>query len=293
MNVYKSENAKRNIHTTYNQLLNLWGVNVKEIDITTTYGTTHVIQCGKMDNPPLVLFHGVGDDSALMWIYNAKELSKHFRIFAIDTLGGPGKSCPNKNYSKDFDQIKWLDEVFDNLGLDQFYIAGVSNGSFLTQYYGIMRPEKVVKMICMSGSISLEGNVSPLKTMLKVFLPEALFPTKKNVIKLIRKLTGDNSGVFIDNPIIIDHYSHLLKGFNNMAMANHKIRFFDEKQVNSIKDKIIFLCGESDPLGDVNSIKTKFDKYNIKYQFFTGVGHGINHEISEKINEIIIQYFKQ
>jgi pimeloyl-ACP methyl ester carboxylesterase len=291
MKVYKNEKAKAHIYNTYDQLLGLWGVMVNEMDIPSTYGTTHVIKCGKEDGPPLVLFHGVGDNSALMWIFNAKELAKHFQIYAIDTIGGPGKSCPGEKYTKDFDQIKWLDEVFDALKLDRAYVAGVSNGSYITQHYGIMRPERVIKMICMSGSVSAKGDASPLRTMIKVFLPEALFPTKKNVVELIKKLSGENSNVFTENPAIMEHYTYLLKGFNNMSMSYHKIKFFDDEQLNSIKDKILFLVGESDPMGDKDLIKAKLNKYNLIYRFFPGVGHGINHEISSEINKIILQYF--
>jgi len=99
MKVYKSEKAKKRIYDTYNQLLDMWGVDKEEQDISTTYGTTRVILCGNKSKPPLVLFHGVGDNSALMWLYNARELACHFRIYAIDTIGGPGKSVPNRNYN--------------------------------------------------------------------------------------------------------------------------------------------------------------------------------------------------
>lgn len=158
MKVYRSDKAKGNIYRTYDQLLTQWEVEVEEKDITTTYGTTHIILCGDKNKPPLVLFHGVGDNSALMWIFNAKELAKHFRIYAVDTIGGPGKSCPNSKYNKDFDTIKWLDEVFDSLELEQTYVAGVSNGSFMAHHYGIIRPDRVIKMICMSGSVSVRGS---------------------------------------------------------------------------------------------------------------------------------------
>lgn len=68
-----------------------------------------MIECGTEDSPALVLFHGVGDDSALMWIYNAPELGRHFHLYAIDTMGGPGKSVPNGNYNKEFDDVRWID----------------------------------------------------------------------------------------------------------------------------------------------------------------------------------------
>lgn len=246
--------------------------------------------CGEEASPPLVLFHGVGDDSALMWLYNAKELAKHFRVYAIDTMGGPGKSCPNENHTKNFDCIKWLDVVFEKLHLERFYIAGVSNGAYITQHYGIMRTDKVIKMICMAGSVYLD-NGSPLKRMFKVFLPEALFPTKKNLVKLIKKITGYNWQVFTNNSELMEHFTYLMRGFNLRAMTYHKMVYFNESQLNSICGKVLFLCGESDPLGDADIVRNSFDKYHLDYRFFPSVGHGINHEISEEINEIIIDYF--
>ena len=100
MKVYRSRKSGLAIRESYDRLLAFWSCETKERDVATAYGTTHVIECGKAESLPLVLFHGVGDDSALMWIYNAPELSKHFHLYAIDTLGGPGKSVPNENTTR-------------------------------------------------------------------------------------------------------------------------------------------------------------------------------------------------
>lgn len=288
MKVYKSEKAKLHILETYDKLLTLWGVETEERDVDTFYGTTHIIECGEKSNPLLVLFHGVGDDSALMWIYNAKELAKHFRIYAIDTMGGPGKSCPNANYNKSFDDIQWMNEVFDQLKLEKFHLAGVSNGSYMAQHYGIMHPNRTLNIICMSGAIADKSSKRPISRMLKVFLPEALFPTKKNAEKLIKKMTGTNYRAFTENPVMMEHFYWLLKGFNNMAMSYHKIDFFSEEQIGLLQGKSLFLRGESDPLGDVQTGKEKLERYHLDYKFFPNVGHAINQEIADEINEIII-----
>ena len=86
MKVHKSEKAKALIYDTNDRLLSRWNVEKEERDVPGTYGTTRVIICGDDCNPPLVLYHGVGDDSALMWLYNTEALSKHFRIYAVDTI---------------------------------------------------------------------------------------------------------------------------------------------------------------------------------------------------------------
>jgi len=292
MNVFKSETAKTRIINTYNQLLDMWDIDKIEKEITTTYGTTHVILCGNESHPPLILFHGVGDNSALMWIYNAKTLSRYFRLYAIDTIGGPGKSCPNKNYNKNFDDVRWIDEVLAELMLNKIYMAGVSNGAYLTQYYGIHRPERVIKMICMASTVPVKDSdkkPNPMKTMMKIFLPEALFPTKANTIKLLHKLCGKNITAFTENHIVIEHYQCLLKGFNNMAMRYHKIISFNDEQINSIREKTLYLVGEDDPFAKSGG-KDALLKNRMNVKFFPEVGHGINHEIAKEINLILIEY---
>jgi len=289
MKVFKSVTAKERILDTYNKLLGMWNVDKEERKISTNYGITHVIVSGKENNPPLVLFHGVGDNSALMWLYNAAFLSRYFRLYAIDTIGGPGKSSPNKNYNKYFDVAKWIDEVLSGLMLDKVYLAGVSNGAYLAQYYGVNRPERVMKIACLAGTIP-DKKFNPMKTMVKVFLPEALFPTKKNTIKLLCKLCGKNKAVFIENSIVLEHYQQLLKGFNNMAMRYHKVVVFDNEQVKTIREKTIYLVGEDDPFTNLGG-KNALLENKMEVKFFQEVGHGINHEIAEEINQILMEYF--
>jgi len=288
MKVYKSKIAEKNILRTYDLLLNQWEIEVEKRMISTCYGDTHVIVCGKEDGIPLVLFHGVGDDSALMWIYNAKQLGEHFRLYAIDTLGGPGKSKIGRKYNKEFDDVLWIDEILEKLQLTKVHLAGVSHGGYLVQIYTLMRPEKVEKGICLAAAVPVGKNGSPMKTMIKVFLPEALFPTKVNIEKLVRKLSGKNYEVFTRHSLIMEHYGWLLKGFNNMAMKHHKVRNFTIEEVNRIRSKLYYLVGNEDPFQKIGGKDALIEmKMNVK--FYDGVGHGINHEISAEINEAIIE----
>ena len=288
MKVYRTKKMQQEIIRTYNNLLAQWDVETEEMDINTEYGTTHIVACGKKENPPLILFHGVGDDSALMWIYNAKYLSQFFRIYAVDTIGGPGKSVPGEGYNKDFDDVLWIDGVLDKLLIEKAFFAGVSHGGYLVKYYSLYRPERVKKGISISGAISVGEKGSPMATMMKIFLPEALFPTKRNIQKLIEKLCGENTPVFTENKDIMEHYTYLLRGFNNMAMGYHNVRPFTEEEVDLIRDKIEFLVGLEDPfekLGGAEALR----KYHMKVTFYENAGHGLNHERADEINAKIVE----
>jgi len=289
MKLYRGNEAKKHIHETYDRLLDTWNVEVEPVDIPNRYGTTHVNVFGKEGATPVVLFHGVGDDSALMWIYNAAALAPHFRLYAIDTIGGPGKSVSNQQYDKNFEDEIWIDETLDGLGLGSVGIIGVSHGGFLAQCYAIKRPERVNKIACLASSVAAGTRGSPMKTMMKIFLPEALIPTKRNVARLLTKLSGKNSAAFTDNPLILEHFTYLLRGYNNMAMRYHKVTGFTDTQIMGIKDKALYAVGEADPFAILGG-KAALEKYNMNARFFADVGHGINHEIADEINALLIEY---
>jgi pimeloyl-ACP methyl ester carboxylesterase len=140
----------------------------------------------------------------------------------------------------------------------------------------------------MAGTVPI-GSGSPIKTMMKIFLPEALFPTMSNTIKLIKKLTGKNNAVFTDNIIVMEHYQWLLKGFNNMAMRFHKLEIFNNEQLDFIKHKTLYLAGEADPFMVLGG-KDALINHKMNVRFFPDVGHGINHEIAEEINKLVVEY---
>lgn len=284
MKAYKSKRAQCHILQTYHELLGLWKIGVTEQMVKTRYGDAHVIKCGCETGEPLVLFHGVGDDSALMWIYNAAALGKHFHLFAIDTIGGPGKSTFNKAYNKNFDDVLWIDDILDRLHLSKVSIAGVSNGGYLVQLYTLYRSERVDKAISLAASVPTEKTGSPLKTMMRIFFPEAFFPTKKNINRLIVKLSGKHPEVFTDNSVIMEHYRWLLRGFNPMSMAYHTVRGFSEEEISKLRDKVYYLVGRDDPFEKFGGAQTLIaEKMHVK--FYDGVGHGINHEIADIIND--------
>ena len=292
MKRYKNQKVEKQIVGSYNVLLSHWGIDVNEMEVEGRYGTTHVIEFGRKEKEPLMLFHGVGDDTALMWIYNAKVLGEYFHVYAVDTIGGPGKSVPGKGYNKEFDDVVWIDELLDALSLEQVYMAGVSNGGYLTQMYTIMRPERVKKGISMAATIPVSSNKGTMMTMMKIFLPEALFPTDKNVKKMIRKMTGSNAKAFYDNEAVFYHFKKLMTGFNRSAMLYHQVKSFGVKDMDAIRGKILYIAGKKDPFMNLGGADL-LQQYNMNTLWLEDAGHGINHEFPDAVNHAIISYFTE
>ncbi len=287
MRQYRSKKAAANIQRTYHELIKEWNTPTASQMIPTRYGDAHVITCGNSDGMPVLMFHGVGDDSALMWIYNAAALGKYFCLYAVDTIGGPGLSHMGPAYNKDFNDVLWIDDIINGLKLKQVAMIGVSHGGYMAQLYALERPACVIKVICISAAVPLGAGGNPLKSMMKIFLPEALLPTKSNVTKILRKLAPFYYHAFTGNQLIFEHFRWLMKGFNNMAMTCHMIRPFTVAEVDQIKSQVVYLAGREDPFmklgGEAAMLEAAID-----VTFYDRAGHGLNHELADEINQKII-----
>jgi pimeloyl-ACP methyl ester carboxylesterase len=296
MKVYKSEEGKRAIHASYERLVSAWGVPVEERDLPTSYGTTHVIFAGSAGSPPLILFHGVGDNSALMWLFNAQGLSRHFRMMAVDTMGGSGKSVPDERYGKGFQLPRWLGDVLDGLEVRTAYAAGVSYGCYLAQLLFTSYPERIRKFVGMAGFVAAEGYVGgklgTMWRMMKTMMPEALFPSRANAMRIMRRLAGSNADALLSNPEVTEHFWLLMRHYNNRAQFVHMRRNLGAAEVEAMRDKSLFLIGEEDPLASFPGALRAMKYFCMNVKYFPHTGHVINHALPEKINAEIIGFLK-
>ncbi|WP_244879165.1 MULTISPECIES: alpha/beta fold hydrolase [Paenibacillus] len=289
MERYKHPLGKQLIYDSYELLLDSWGTKYEERDVDTTYGLTHVITAGDPQSPPLLLFHGTADNSAMMWIYNVKVLSEKFYIIAVDAIGGSGKSEPNTHYYKSFNQVTWIDDLLSNLQIHAVNICGVSYGAYLAYHYTMKRPMNVDKAVCLAGRIP-SSQFEVITKMMAAFFPEALFPSERNCKKLLRKLSGTNFSTFEDNDVLMKHWYYLLKHFNNKSMMQHKIEINADTELSVLKDKVLFLIGQYDRLTNYPKAIKRLEDNKLNYKIINNAGHAINHEQADVINKEIIEF---
>ena len=88
--IYKTEAGRNAIMAFYDTILERWPVPYESMSIPTRHGRTYVIACGKQTAPPLILLHGSSSNSA-MWIGDAAEYCRNYRVYAIDLPGEPAR----------------------------------------------------------------------------------------------------------------------------------------------------------------------------------------------------------
>lgn len=288
---FKSLEGKQLIYESYDRLLELWGIDKEELDVETRYGKTHIIISGNRANPPLLLFHGSGDNSAMMWLPNIQELVKHFYVVAVDSLGGAGKSEPNESYLKNFDLALWVDEILDTFNIYKANIAGVSYGSFMSLAYTAKNPDRVSKIVCMAGYPAAKGikYYFLLLRSIKAFFPEILNPTEENAIKLLQKLSGPNFDASSLNKEMLKHWLYILK--YSRIKVQETTRFDNGNEAFSIfRDKAIFLIGDCDRVIYHPLVIKILNDNNLRYKIIKNVGHAFNYEQPELINREIINF---
>jgi pimeloyl-ACP methyl ester carboxylesterase len=289
ISAYKNREGMEEAIKSYNELLKLWGVEYTEEDVPTTFGTTHCILAGDRKKPPLILLHGVGDNSAVMWPFNIGELSGHYFCIAVDTLGGPGKSVPGEEFTKEkFTQRQWLNEVTAHFGLRSFDIAGVSNGGAMAFNYAVKEPEKVRKVVCLEGGMV----TNPMKAMLRtlgMLFPEILIPTRRNMFRIIRKMASPNNDFFDKHLQIADHIILLMNKHNRKAMFIHDTGKYDRDAAVKVRDKFCLIFGDC-RMEERKEFFDMLERDGYKYKIIKNAGHGVNHEQAEIVNREMISF---
>jgi pimeloyl-ACP methyl ester carboxylesterase len=177
---FKSDAGRARYLAAYDAALHEWPVAREELDLPTRHGATHVVACGAADLPPLVLLPSFAG-SATVWRLNAAELSRHFRVYAVDVIGQPGKSLAPRRLRNRRDYAEWLADLLDRLGVDRAHLVGCSFGGFIALNQASLTPERVDRVVLISPAGVFASQYWKLTYAVRIRAP---------LRKLIRRIRG-------------------------------------------------------------------------------------------------------
>jgi pimeloyl-ACP methyl ester carboxylesterase len=154
--MFQNEESRDRYMAAYDAVLAEWPVPFEALHLPTRLGTTHVIASGPAEAPPLILLHSFAG-TATVWRANVEGLARHFRTYAVDIMGQPGKSLANRRVRHRREFADWLTELLDALGVARAPIVGCSFGGFLALNQASLAPDRVERVVLISPAGTFVG----------------------------------------------------------------------------------------------------------------------------------------
>lgn len=260
--IYKTDEGKRLVLSFYESLLKQWHKPSKKHVIETTFGDTFIMESGRENAQPVFLLHG-SSSNAGMWTADVKELSRNYRVFAIDIIGECGKSAENRPSFNSNSYSGWLYEIINKLGLEKVLLVGYSLGGWIALDFAAKYPEKTIKLVLMAtaGIVQVKA-----KTVIWIIITSLLGSWGFNKLN---KIVYEN--LEIDNTTL--EFASMIK--HNYKPRTDVLPLFHDDFLQKINTPTLFIGGEKDCF--YNSEKTvsrlKKNLKNIQCLVLKNAGH--------------------
>lgn len=265
-NIYKTEKGRTAVLNAYNNMLSRWPVAYEQHFIITCLGHTFVLQSGEKQNPPVILLHGSGSNSA-MWMTTVKELCNSHCVYCIDIPGEPGKSAENQLSIANETYTDWLDDVLKGLNLPQAAFVGISLGGHLSAAYAIRYPQKVSQLVLINPS----GFGKQRASFMLKSLPLMLLGKQGRFI-IAHSLYGD-----VIPPKSAIHYTTSIA--RHFKPRLEKIPLFKSKEICKLTMPVLCILGEKDTMLYAEQTERRINTLlpNAEVQMIPGAGHALLH----------------
>ena len=135
---------------------------------------TYLMTGGYWDQAPVVMIHGVGLDAALVWRDVMKPISEaHFKVIAPNLMGFSSSEHRQVNYSIAY-QAGAIAQLIDQLKLEHVSLIASDVGADVALYYAVDHPDKVERLVLVSGGLMGAANAQKLRKGLLPNTPEAM-----------------------------------------------------------------------------------------------------------------------
>lgn len=126
--IYRTIEGKEKILALYDKQLKRLGIDWYDKWVATSFGSTHLIETGNPKGIPLLVFHGGNATSAYNLLF-CDFLMQDFHIYAVDTIGHPGKSAEVSLSARNYDYGRWASQVISAIGYKSICCFGGSFGA--------------------------------------------------------------------------------------------------------------------------------------------------------------------
>lgn len=281
--IYFTPQVQIEMMAIYNAKLAQWPTPYETRYLDTSYGKVHVIISGPENAPPVLLLNA-GQMAGWSWMTNVGALNEHYRTYAIDTIGEPGKSELSDINHFPKNGAEWSDllvKITDELGVDKAFVVGASNGGFLALNYAIHYPERIEK-IALLGSMGLTPSTN--ENIMRITFSQ-MFPLKLVQDNTIRWSFGDDPELRAQ----IDEWFRLV--FQTAPKESPPVTMKAE-ELQQVKVPTLAVLGTKDNLmGDLGKVRELASNVPGIELVEIEASHLMGMEDPETCNQLILDFF--
>lgn len=285
--VFCKTQERTDYFNAYDATLQLWDVPHQQQDVTTSYGIAHVVVAGPINAEPIVLFHGM-DASSTMWYPNAKALSQHYRVYAVDFPLEAGKSVACRNPLDSKQIVTFYNEIFDHYKLDKITLIGASRGGWMATNIALLSGKRIKKLILLSPAQTIGGLKRPLKVLSAVKLK--LFPNRKRLAHFFD--TFSTHPDHIDARYKEQFYLANLHGDSNPQYID--MLRFSQKKLRTLDIPVLILAGDHDIVNSQKELDKAHGLFKkVETVMVKDAGHFLSIDQSAVVNQKILDFLNK
>lgn len=262
---FKNDASKQSYDRVYQALEGTWPVPSTQLDIPTSFGTTHVRQSGSGTETPIVLVHSLGAN-CLQWHIVIEDLCRDRVVYALDTIGTPGRSVQTAPITGESDFATWVDEVLNKLGVDRVHLVGYSQGAWHAVLVALHSPERVASVTLIEpGGVFDKPSWGVLLKMIRAGM--------RRTDESIRKLNDWLSPGYV----LGDLEFTLAKEALNYRPGIGWARMLRDAEVQSITVPMLVIYGAETVVSNPERVAARLADLlpAAEVEIFAGTGHGI------------------
>jgi pimeloyl-ACP methyl ester carboxylesterase len=288
---FRSAETRDRYLRRYDEQAATWPVPSEASTVPTAHGDTFVRISGPTDGQPLVLLPGLWGNS-LMWIPVIERLSERHRTYAVDNVCDFGRSS-NKMYKGTAEEyVRWLDELFDGLGLPEgIDLVGCSFGTWVAAEYALHAPDRLAKLVWSSpGGVVAAPNYKNAVLSLPLMAAAFIAPARWNVGGIMRSLFTDSSKESIDNAT--DDMVLGLRCFTRRPFSATTNRVFSEAELAGIRVPVLYVVGANDPILLPSAAVERLNRVapSVETVLIPGAGHDLVMAQSDAMCDAVLRF---
>lgn len=280
---YKSDEDRLEYNKVYDSILEGWPVDYNEIYIDTDEGKTFILNWGNKEKPPLVLLHP-NVCASVDFKFIAETLSDKYNVYAIDTIGEPGRTETAERPVERSTYVNWLKEVTDALGIEKFSLMGYSMGSAIATYYTLENQHQVEKLVVMAPTLSI---VPPTTSSFFSLAIPFLFQSQEGwADSTMRWQSSDFEQLKASDS---EFYTRFRSSFFYFDPNSPDLKPAALEELAALETPFLIIIGENDAWIDTDEFFARLDSANVRYKEYIleGGNHLFSLEEKAEINRIL------